>query len=416
MADEKQKRAKRGSKQIYTPVDEKKKPRKDEAGNLIYYGRFTGAKHADEGGRQLPRKRWDIPLKFYADEEGKPRPVTKDNHAVIAYEQAKAREKATGSPFESATVIKSVGPTVRQLADQFEREAQPIKVAPAYVEEYRRVFGSDYRCNVDKYLGEKIASEVKRSDVVKMIAASIKDGRSPRSILRGRSALSVLYGWALDNDLIDGSNPTTDVECPEYIPTKEVYTTGEVAAMLRVADGTLLGRLIAFHYFTGARPGEMAGLRWGDVDFAAQTVTIRRSREKPYTKTKRIKVVALHPVVRDMLGRLAGDDDALVFTRNGKMLPKCDHKGSCWGLRDLTEMTLGFSPKQQPWYSFRRTHATALDDQLNAAPSDLMRALGHRTMQQSLEYSQADGRNTRALVSKLPDPRVLVPTPDVGRN
>jgi integrase len=384
---EKRQRRERGSRQVF-------KDGKDAAtGEPRFYARFTV-----RGERQFVRLK-----------------ATSMDDARVEFAEGKKRVER-GEPFHFVAAPAVVGPTVRQLAEQFKREAQPIDVDPAYVDEYRRIFWSDYACNVDKYLGEKIAAEVKRSDVVKMISASISDGRSPRSILRGRSALSVLYSWALNNDLVDGNNPTTGVECPQYIPKKEFYTTGEVAAMLRAADGTLLGRLIAFHYFCGARPGEMAGLQWGDIDFAAQTVTIRRSRNKPYTKTKAIKVLALHPVVRDMLGPLAGDDDALVFTRNGQMLPKCDHKGACWGLRDLTEVQLGFAPKRHPWYSFRRTHATVLDEQLNASSDDLMRALGHRTRQQSLEYSQADGRNTRALVAKLPDPRALVPTPAVGRN
>ncbi|MEW6269161.1 MAG: tyrosine-type recombinase/integrase [Thermodesulfobacteriota bacterium] len=62
---------------------------------------------------------------------------------------------------------------------------------------------------------------------------------------------------------------------------------------------------IFFRFWTGTRPGEAIGLRWGDVDFARQVARIRRSRVLGHdgeTKTRKSRrEVVLHEVVIDVL-------------------------------------------------------------------------------------------------------------------
>ena len=54
----------------------------------------------------------------------------------------------------------------------------------------------------------------------------------------------------------------------------------EIARMFDVAEGTRFSPLIAIALATGARRGELLGLKWNDVDLARGTVAVRRSLEQ----------------------------------------------------------------------------------------------------------------------------------------
>jgi integrase len=57
----------------------------------------------------------------------------------------------------------------------------------------------------------------------------------------------------------------------------QTYTPAEIRAVLRAADKDRNGHLW-YLALSGLRRGEIAGLRWGDIDFDAATITIARSR------------------------------------------------------------------------------------------------------------------------------------------
>jgi integrase len=57
----------------------------------------------------------------------------------------------------------------------------------------------------------------------------------------------------------------------------QTYTPAEIRAVLRAADTDRNGHLW-YLALPGLRRGEIAGLRWCDVDFKAGTITVARSR------------------------------------------------------------------------------------------------------------------------------------------
>jgi integrase len=52
--------------------------------------------------------------------------------------------------------------------------------------------------------------------------------------------------------------------------------------------------LYAAAVYTGARMGELYGLRWADVDLDNGVITVQRSYDQPYTKSKKIRRVRLN--------------------------------------------------------------------------------------------------------------------------
>jgi integrase len=105
-----------------------------------------------------------------------------------------------------------------------------------------------------------------------------------------------------------------------YLRTQEEITSFLDAAR---AEGDMIFTLYATAVYTGMRAGELAGLRWDDVDFVNRVITVQRSFDTP-TKTESIRHVPildpLLPVLREW--RLK-QPNALVFpNQRGAMLGK----------------------------------------------------------------------------------------------
>ncbi len=88
-------------------------------------------------------------------------------------------------------------------------------------------------------------------------------------------------------------------------------TADEIAAVFTAAAGTRFSPLIALALATGARRGELLGLKWDDVDLARGTVAIRRSLEQTKRgvaektpKSGKARVIALTAGAIETLRRL----------------------------------------------------------------------------------------------------------------
>src|SRR5205823_14403906 len=67
-----------------------------------------------------------------------------------------------------------------------------------------------------------------------------------------------------------------------------------------MTDGAPWRPMFAVGVFAGLRPGEIRALQWGDVDFAAQLIHVRRSDDGP-VKDGESRPVPLSPALSDVL-------------------------------------------------------------------------------------------------------------------
>jgi integrase len=91
---------------------------------------------------------------------------------------------------------------------------------------------------------------------------------------------------------------------------KAVFTTEQVSALLKAAEGDWRG-LILTAFYTGSRLHDAANLRWKNVDLVSEIKTIRFEQ----SKTDREIVTAIHPALEDYLLSLptAASDEAFLF-------------------------------------------------------------------------------------------------------
>jgi integrase len=73
-------------------------------------------------------------------------------------------------------------------------------------------------------------------------------------------------------------NPADGLRVPQQVRNEMRSLTVEQArSLLRAAEGTKYGAVLAVALTTSMRPSEYLGLKWQDIDWTRQTVSIVRS-------------------------------------------------------------------------------------------------------------------------------------------
>jgi integrase len=107
--------------------------------------------------------------------------------------------------------------------------------------------------------------------------AMVADGWGVHSIYRLHAFLGAAFKRAVRYKLVT-ANPMASVEPPPR-PPAEIHppTAEQVRALIAAARTPLCALAYSLAAATGARRGELVGLRWGDIDFDAGRISIVRS-------------------------------------------------------------------------------------------------------------------------------------------
>jgi integrase len=170
--------------------------------------------------------------------------------------------------------------------------------APKTIDENRREIESRIR----PLLGHIGISNLTAEDLDSAYSAWL-DELSPSSVHRHAAVISaaltqgVKWGWLDSSPAAKASSPPAGATRKLVIPTTE-----QVAKLIKAAqsDDPVMAAAVALSFVTGARRGELAALRWSDIDLDTGTVRIERSltqvgktlTEKG-TKTDRGRTVAI---------------------------------------------------------------------------------------------------------------------------
>jgi integrase len=185
------------------------------------------------------------------------------------------------------------------------------------------------------------------------------------------------------------ANPVAEVERPRTAPSTavQVFSPEEVMALVRAAADDQDAAIFLTAAFTGLRQGELAALRWRDVDFAASTMRVRTSytnRNLTSPKSGKVRSVPMAPKVAETLARLSRrelfvDEDDLVFVgATGSFLD-----GSALSKRYRAAVArTGLRPLR--FHDLRHTFGTRA-----IAVADIRRVqewMGHANVQTTMQY------------------------------
>lgn len=142
--------------------------------------------------------------------------------------------------------------------------------------EYLRVYNSEgdirtvvpaYNQHVRPWLGHRLLTDIKRSDVYTVLARMQSNGYSATMIRRARGCISRPFNWAINSLGLDLMNPTQGLrfkyqESPKQI---RVLTDEELDRFMTAAAGSKHLKYFRILALTGLRPSEALGLQAKDI-------------------------------------------------------------------------------------------------------------------------------------------------------
>lgn len=272
-------------------------------------------------------------------------------------------------------------------------------------------------------LGKRVIEKMTAEDVRRAFIA-IRDGKTVRTIKTGKKRgvakvrggegtarmairlLRAVFSWGLSERLI-ASNPATGVAigadgerdtvlegADDYARLFRTLAKMETEKRIRgPAAGAI--RVIAL---TGARRGEIAGLRWRHVDLKTGRIVIPPASHKTGRKTGKPRIIALPSTAQEIVARQqeGGPDDFVFQPASGDGPVNLSRP---WEkIRKEAEL-----PDRIGLHGLRHSLATLLA-MGGAQASEIMAALGHRQLATSQRYVHWAENARAALAEKAAAP------------
>lgn len=193
-----------------------------------------------------------------------------DGRRRQAYVHAKSREECLKK--------------VRQLLREIEQNGGPLdhhtrvdELAPKWLEDAAgrlkpktmQGYRSSVSANIVPILGKRVVSDLKPSDVRRLHAAIFARGVGPATVAGAHRALSAMLGYAVDEGIVS-RNVAESVDIPKQAPAeRDSLTREETRALLTLGDPRWMLALLS-----GARDGELRGLRIEDLDLEAKKANV----------------------------------------------------------------------------------------------------------------------------------------------
>jgi integrase len=184
-----------------------------------------------------------------------------------AYLTRKLRERDLGRDLEGAKI------TLNEYLDRWLETAVRPRVRAKTLQDYQGML----RRYVRPILGERVLAGMRPLDLQSMYHQMSERGLSARTVrythVVVKSAMQQAVRWRL---LLE--NPADGLKVPQQ-PRNEMraLTVDQARTLLKASQGTKYGPVLAVALTTGMRPSEYLGLKWQDIDWTRQTVSIVRS-------------------------------------------------------------------------------------------------------------------------------------------
>jgi integrase len=263
-----------------------------------------------------------------------------------------------------------------ERAEARRRAADTVgKVAEDYLAYARRTLRKRTYAETERYLLRSWAPlhamsvfDVRRRDVAAQLAA-IEARNGPSSAAWARAALSAMFNWAIREGIDLPGNPVAGTNRPAEPPSRErVLTDAELGAIWAACRDDVYGRIVKLLALTAQRRGEVAGMRWAEIDLDGAVWRLPKVR----TKNEREHVVPLSgpavAILQDqaMAANASSAADGLVFGRGFTNWSKA-------------KAALDSSIPVLPWrlHDLRRTAATVMADRLGVLPHIVEAILNH---------------------------------------
>ena len=217
---------------------------------------------------------------------------------------AKAWRRDTLAAISRGRLLLPADVTIRELATELTVGMRDGSIRNRSGDRYKpSVIASYYsalRLHVLPALGGRKVGEVARRDVQALVERLARGGADPSTIRNALMPLRVLYRRAMNAGDVD-SSPVAGVELPAVRGRRDRFATAEEARKLIEAVPPSERALWGLAFYAGLRSGEIAALRWRDVDLDASEVHVRGAwchKTKTAIEPKSVAAVRVVPMPR----------------------------------------------------------------------------------------------------------------------
>lgn len=167
--------------------------------------------------------------------------------------------------------------TVGAYLDSWLDEIAPQNVGLKALERYRGLA----RNQIKPHLGAKQLQKLRPADVAAWHGTLLtEEAIAKRTIRHAHGVLRAALAHAAAVEMVE-RNVAAIVKPPKADETRvQILTAEQIAGALSALRGHSLYPIVALAIGTGARRGEIAALRWSDIDLDANAVRIERSLEQ----------------------------------------------------------------------------------------------------------------------------------------
>jgi integrase len=278
--------------------------------------------------------------------------------------------------------------TVAEAGERLIDHLEAYGLKPTTLTTYRSLLDT----HIKRHLGDVDLDRVGPVDVEGMVAAMRRGAAGAKLINNVMRLLGQVCEHGIERGWC-GPNPVRKVRRPRVEQSEEVryLNQPEVEALLRAAASDTDRALFLTATMTGLRQGELLGLQWRDVDWAAGKVRVRRAYVRGHWTTPKSRRSSRAVPMGD---RLAGEldrhyqrsayraDDDLVFC-HPELGTVLDHSGL---VRRFKKALRNAGVREVRFNDLRHTFGTRM-----AAAGVPMRTLqewmGHRDFKTTLIYA-----------------------------
>ena len=186
-----------------------------------------------------------------------------------------------------------------------------------------------YLRSVKSYATNHLISYFDAVNIREMNEGMIEDFRDQLPVSLATKTVANILG--LLRKVLQDAHRRRDIERVPFFPKVEIGDPDirwldeedQVKVLEYIVDPVRRAFFI-FSFHQATRPGETRALRWEDIDFRRNQVTIRAAMDeevyRPHTKERDCRKLPLHVEVRQALEALPRDINGFVFTFRGKPL------------------------------------------------------------------------------------------------
>jgi integrase len=250
------------------------------------------------------------------------------------------------------------------------------EVVPQFIGLYSKPRNKDWRGTervLQKFapLFTRRIDEIKRADIVRVLDTIIAGG-APTRANRALAAIKKLMNWCVDRAMIETS-PVTALRPPtREVARDRVLTDQEVIACWHAgaSEAFPFAHFTQLLILTGQRRGEVAGMRWSEVDLDKGIWTLPAKR----AKNASLHIIPLTPLAIFILKSVPRFlDSDFVFTTTGTS------PISGFGrLKERLDVAVGLDTEDWRFHDLRRTMATNMAI-MRVQPHIIEAVLNHKT-------------------------------------